>query len=218
VQPTVSDCGSETYNICKLIDYFFKPLANKHLSYIQDTYDFIAKIRDVSIPPCSFLITGDITALYTNMNITRSLQVIEDIFASNPNPNRPDKHILQLLEICVLTILNLPARYFLQILDIAMGKSFAPNLTNICLLDFDKAAMSGFSVIPSLFHRFTDDIFLVWPGSEKQLLSYQAFLNNIIPDIKVTPISNKFITEFLDTLIYKHFVGDCALLKTRVFS
>lgn len=217
-RPIVSDCGSETYRICELVDYFLKPLANKHLSYVQDTYDFISKIRDVSVPSRSFLITGDITALYTNMNITRSLQVIKDIFASHPDPNRPDKHILQLLDICLrFNDFEFAGELFLQILGIAMGKSFAPNLANIYLLDFDKAAMSGFSVIPSLFYRFIDDVFLVWPGSEEQLVSYQVFLNNVIPDINVTLISKQMITEFLDTLIYKHFVDGCAFLKTRVY-
>lgn len=217
-RPIVSDCGSETYHICELVDYFLKPLANKHLSYVQDTYDFISKIRDVSVPPCSLLITGDITALYTNMNITRSLHVIKDIFASHPDPNRPDKHILQLLDICLrFNDFEFAGEIFLQILGIAMGKSFAPNLANVYLLDFDKAAISGFTVFPSLFFRFIDDVFLVWPGSEEQLVSYQDFLNNVIPDIKVTLISKKMITEFLDTLIYKHHVDDRAFLKTRVY-
>lgn len=217
-RPIVSDCSSETYRICELIDYFLKPLANKHSSYVQDTYDFIAKIRDTSIPPNALLVTGDITALYTNMNISRSLQVVENIFAANPDPHRPDKHILQLLDICLrFNDFEFAGEIFLQILGIAMGKAFAPNLANIYLLEFDRAATSAFSVTPSLYHRFIDDVFFVWPASDEQLDLYRVFLNGLIPDIKVTLVSKRFITEFLDTLIYKHFVGNVAVLKTRVF-
>jgi hypothetical protein len=44
--PVVSDCGSETYRVCELIDFFLKPLATQHESYIRDSYDFIDEIRD----------------------------------------------------------------------------------------------------------------------------------------------------------------------------
>jgi hypothetical protein len=217
-RPIVSDCGSETYRVCELIDFFLKPLANKHSSYIQDTYDFVSKIRDHSISADSFLVTGDVTALYTNMNISRSLDIVRSIFSSVPDPLRPDSHILALLEICLRhNDFQFADEIFLQILGIAMGKAFAPNLANLYLLEFDKAAISGFSIKPSLYYRFIDDTFLIWPGSLQQLDSYQAFLNNIIPDIKITLISKQFITEFLDTLIYKHYSGNHALLKTRVF-
>lgn len=74
-RPIVSDCGSETYHICELIDYFLAPLSNKHPSYVQDTYDFISKIRYQVIPADSFLVTGDVTTLYTNMNISTRQKV-----------------------------------------------------------------------------------------------------------------------------------------------
>jgi hypothetical protein len=100
-RPIVSDCGSETYRICELIDFFLKPLSNKHPSYFQDTYDFISKIRNQVVPVHSFLVTGDITALYTNMNISRSLKIVQDIFSLFPDPRRPDSHLLELLNICL---------------------------------------------------------------------------------------------------------------------
>lgn len=98
-----------------------------------------------------------------------------------------------------------------------MAKAFAPNLANLYLLEFDQAAMSGFHIKPSLYFRFIDDTSLIWPGSLRQLQSYQEFLNSIIPDIRITLIHRKFITEFLDTLIYKQYFGDSAVLKTLVF-
>lgn len=217
-RPIVSDCGSETYRICELIDYFLKPLANKHPSYVQDTYDFISKIRDQVVPADSFLVTGDITALYTNMNISRSLKIVHDIFALFPDPRRPDAHLLELLNICLrYNDFEFSGEIFLQILGIAMGKAFAPNLANLYLLEFDQAARSGFPITPSLYFRFIDDTFLIWPGSLPQLQAYQDFLNSIIPDIKINLIHKKFITEFLDTLIYKHYGDDCVVLRTRVF-
>lgn len=33
----ISDCGSESYHTVKYIEYFLKPLAQKHLSYLKDS-------------------------------------------------------------------------------------------------------------------------------------------------------------------------------------
>lgn len=43
-RPLVSDCGTESRRASELIDHFIKPLANKHPSYLKDTYDFLDKI------------------------------------------------------------------------------------------------------------------------------------------------------------------------------
>jgi len=64
-RPIVADYGSETDRICEFIDYFLKPLSTGHPSYIKDTYHFVSKIRGEIIPDSAFLVTGDVTALYT---------------------------------------------------------------------------------------------------------------------------------------------------------
>ena len=46
-RPIVSDCGSETYAITEYIDKFINPLAKLHPSYIQDTYFFVNKIKNL---------------------------------------------------------------------------------------------------------------------------------------------------------------------------
>lgn len=159
-RPIVSDCGSETYRVCELIDFFLKPLATKHLSYVQDTYDFIRKISNRSIPPHAFLVTGDITASYTNMHLVRALRIVENLFSSSPDPRRPDKQIIQLLDICLrYNDFQFADEIFLQILCIAMGKAFAPNLANMYLLEFDNAV---FLVSPFSLYFFTASLMILF--------------------------------------------------------
>ena len=43
--PIVSDCGSESYQITEYIDHFINPLPKLHSSYIEDTYEFVNKIK-----------------------------------------------------------------------------------------------------------------------------------------------------------------------------
>lgn len=217
-RPIVSDVNSETFRICEFIDFFLKPLATRHLSYVKDTYDFIARIRNRCIASNCLLVTGDLTSLYTNMHIDRSLRIVENIFALYPDSSRPDSHILKLLEICLrFNDFEFAHEIFLQVMGTAMGKAFAPNLANLYLLEFDEAIRNGFRIKPDLFFRYIDDVFFVWPDSESSLSDFRTFLNSIIPDITISFTVRHRIIEFLDTLIYKLHVDGNTVLKTRVF-
>lgn len=218
-RPIVSDCGSETDHISEFIDFFLNPLATNHPSYLKDTYDFLDKIRDKEVPQNSFIVTGDVTGLYTNMNIDRSINVVREAFASHPNLSRPDEEIIELLDIALkCNDFCFNNELFLQKCGTAMGKRFAPNLANLYLLAFDNAACTAFAIHPSLFFRFIDDIFFIWTGTKAQLIEYGIFLNTLIPGIKVTLNIKSNVNEFLDTTIYKQpLPNGTALLKSKVF-
>lgn len=217
-RPIVSDCGSETYTACQFIDYFLKPLAINHASYLKDTYDFVFKIRNRSIPPNSLLVTGDVTALYTNMNIDRSIQVVREAFLRHPDSTRPDDEIIELLDICLRrNDFFFAGKTFLQKCGTAMGKTFAPNLANLYLLHLDWCAVNGFSIKPLLFYRYLDDIFFVWPGSRDDLQAFNLYLNSILPGIKITFTVREETIEFLDTRVYKSHNSGGTILQTRVY-
>jgi hypothetical protein len=218
-RPIVGDCGTESRRVSDYIDHFLQPLANKHASYLKDSYDFVDKIRDKIINKNYLLVTGDVTALYTNMNITRSLKCVKDIFENNPDRKRPDKEILDLLKLVLENNdFSFNDQTYLQIFGTAMGKSFAPNLANIYLLEFDDKAMNGHEIKPLLFFRFLDDIFFIWPGTTEELKIYETYLNNLIPDIKITLNHNTEEINFLDLIIYKSELNENeSTLLTRVY-
>jgi len=203
-RPIVSDVNSETYRISELIDHFLNPLAVKHFSYIKNSFEFVKKIKNTVIEDNWLLVTGDVSSLYTNMNIDRMLECTKIAFQNNPNKNRPDRELIKLLEISLKNndfIFN--GQCYQQILGCAMGKRFAPALANLYLLEFDEKATNGFPIKPLLFVRYLDDVFFIWPGDVESLKQFETYLNSLIPDIKITLEYNKHEISFLDTLIYK---------------
>ena len=205
-RPIVSDCGSESYRVSDYINYFLRPISTRHRSYTKDTYDFVSKVRHKNIPKGAFLVTGDVTALYTNMDIERTLAVTRRALISHPQPDRPDEHILTLLE---LTLRNndftFNGQFYLQICGTAMGmgKTYAAALADLYMEEFDDRAMDEYDIKPLLYSRFLDDIFFVWTGTLQQLLDYEKYLNSLIPDIKVTLNYSQETVNFLDTTIAK---------------
>ena len=218
-RPIVSDSGSESYNICKYIDFFLKPLTIKHESYIKDTYDFISKIRGTKIAASTLLVTGDVTSLYTNMHIDGIIACIQELFIKYPDPERPDRELLELLRITLTyNDFEFAGKIFLQILGVAMGRTYAPSTANAYLLKFDNAAKQGWRIALELFFRFLDDIFFLFPGTVQELEEFERFLNSIIPDIQVTLKYSTSSVEFLDTIVYKKMLPDgSCILQTKVY-
>lgn len=213
-RPICSDIQSETHRISSYIDYFLNPLASKHPSFIKNSYEFVNKIRNFKFNKNWMLVTGDVSALYTNMHHDRTINGVKKSFENNPQPGRPDSHILHLLDIILKNndfVFN--NETFLQVLGTAMGKVFSPSLANLYLLDFDEKAMNGFFIKPLLFFRYLDDVFLIWPGSLTELKEYETFLNSLIPDIKINLEFSNTQISFLDVSVYV----EEDLLKTRTF-
>jgi len=217
-RPIVSDCGSESYRISEYIESFLSPLSNKHPAYLKDTYDFVSKIRNEVVEDDCLLVTGDVSSLYTNMNLDRILATVLAAFQDNPDPGRPTAEILQLLDITLKNNdFEFNGEYFLQVHGTAMGKIYAPKLADIYLTYFDRMATTGFRIKPEKYYRYLDDVFFKWRGSQQDLDEFNLFLNGIIPDITVTLSCNNLSVDFLDTTVYKCPQGGVTTLQTRVY-
>ena len=217
-RPVVSDCSSESYRVCEYIDSFLSPLSILHPAYLKDTYDFIDKVRDRSVPEDCLLVTADISSLYTNINLDRVLEIVRQNFIKYPDESRPVKEILELLEITLKNNdFEFNGQFYLQIHGTPMGKLYSPSLANLYLQYFDHMAMNGFRVKPAYYGRYLDDLFIIWVGSVEDLKEYNIFLNGLIPDIKLTFNYDSNSVDYLDTTIYKVRADGSTTLKSKVF-
>ena len=66
--PMVSSINCHTANISKYVDYHLQPIVKQTSSYVKNTNDFVNKINAVkSVPKNSYLVTMDVTSVYTNI-------------------------------------------------------------------------------------------------------------------------------------------------------
>ena len=215
-RPIVSDTGSESYRVADYINYHLKPLSTIHPAYLKDTYDFVNKIRFQQIPHNALLVTGDVTSLYTNMNLDRILTVVQDILQEHPDINRPDEYILRLLDFTLRhNDFEFNGEFFLQTCGTAMGKSYAPSVANIICGTLIKLLPPTSHQTPTL-SPFPRRHLLHMDRHCSQLLDFQTFLNNIIPGITVTLNWSEEQIDFLDTTIYKEHGTDHDTLLTKV--
>lgn len=218
-RPIVSDCGSESYRVSKFIDFHIRPLSMDHFAYIKDTYDFIAKVRNQQVPSNCMLVTADVSALYTNMNIDRTINVVDQAMTNAGFEVELKTALLELLDITLNNNdFKFNDQYFLQTCGIAMGKCYAPSLADLYMQEIDlKACNDTYKELVRLYFRFLDDIFLVWSGDLAQLRQFETFLNNLIPGINITFNTSDTEVSFLDTTVYKSISDNHCTLQTKVF-
>ena len=130
-RPIIANCGSESYASAEYIEHFLAPLAKQYKSYLKDTNDFINKIAEIKAKEGAFIATIDVDSLYTNIDNTNGLGAVKQIFDKNPDPNRADNDILELLKINLENNdFEFKSQWYLQTWGTSMSKKFAPNYAN----------------------------------------------------------------------------------------
>lgn len=218
-RPIISDCGSESYQVAEYIDHFLNPISTRHQSYIKDTYDFIEKVKKVRVTEQTLLFSIDIDSLYTNIETEAGLRAVLKCFKKYPDENRPDKAILELLEINLTrNDFTFNEKWYLQIKGTAMGKKFAPAYANIYMADWEETVLPQCPKTPSNYFRFLDDIWGTWEHGMSEFEEFIAILNNHHSSIKVKYVIDHNSIDFLDTTTYKepNRVGPQSL-NTKVF-
>lgn len=203
-RPIVSDCGSETYQTAEFIDFYLNPLSVRHPSYVKDSYYFIDLVKSLTIPADSFLFSIDIDSLYTNIDIAAGLQAVREIFLKYPDANRPDKEILELLEINLRrNDFEFDGDCYLQIKGTAMGKRFAPAYANIFMAKWEAEALEKCPRKPLHYLRYLDDIWGVWTYSKPDFEEFIRTLNAHDWSIQCKYELDDKKIDFLDTTVYK---------------
>ena len=94
--------------------------------------------------------------------------------------------------------------HYLQIKRCAIGTICAPAYASIFMANFElKYIYPYIKDKTKMFLRFIDDLFMIWTGSEQELLDFMSYLNKEHPSIKFEFKYSQTKIEFLDVLVYK---------------
>lgn len=218
-RPIISDCGSESYGTAEFIDHFLNPLSHQHPSYIKDTNDFVARVRELTLPQNCLLFSMDVESLYTNIDSKKGLEAVKNILEKNPDRTRPDRHLLELLRINLsCNDFQFNNEHFLQIKGTAMGKRFSPSYADIYMAEWEEAALKKCPQKPFIYLRYLDDIWGIWTHSRDDFTNFVTILNRHHPSIQLTATLNDMDINFLDTTTFKgENFNETGKLETRVY-
>ena len=153
----------------------------------------------MSLDPGSYLVTADVTSLYTNIPIVDCITAI-DLFCRSIDCEFTA--LVTELSRFVLTNNYFEAEgdLFHQKWGLAMGTPFAVSAAVIYMARLEDPLLSADGLL--FYKRFIDDIFFIWHGSLIDLHSFLNRLNSLAPTIKLTWKFSQQEVIFLDMVVY----------------
>ena len=218
VRPIVSSIGSVCYNLARFISDLLSLLVGKSPHHIQNSQDFVTRIKDLKLDDNEILISYDVTALFTSVPVEGAIEVVSDLLKKETSwKSRTylnETQIICLLEFCLTTTyFKFRGQIYQQDHGWAMGLPVSPIIANLYMESFEVKAITSVPLPPRVWMRYVDDTFVVINKDYAQ--QFTDYINSLNQHIKFT---NDPETEgtlpFLDTLVKRQADGS---LKVNVY-
>ncbi|XP_057310207.1 uncharacterized protein LOC130648186 [Hydractinia symbiolongicarpus] len=159
------------------------------------------------MPENAFLVTADVTALYTNIPHDEGIKAVLDFikqFRNEMPKYTPPNHVFHTLLHLILknSFFKFMTSFYHQIKGTSMGTRMAPPYANLFVAVLEGLIIADFPSFIEFWKRFIDDIYFIFTGTELQLKQLFTHMNKIHPSIKFTFEYSKSDIPFLDTRIY----------------
>jgi hypothetical protein len=193
--------GYCTTNLSKWLADKLNAALLKHTdTVLLDRLQFARELNGMTVSKNAWLLTFDVESLYPNVEHQGCMYAC----ASAVSGSTMEK---LLVEDCMKVVLEknivcVRGKYYKQVFGGAMGTNCMPPAAQLYLAIMWEGVVKQRlgAAFPEVYRRFLDDGFVVFEGSEQELL---ALLNSALPNIKLTYHYSQFQVDFLDMVVYK---------------
>ncbi|CAJ0922657.1 unnamed protein product [Ranitomeya imitator] len=218
-RPIVASTDSVLSPLSVFLERILTPLVKTTRSFLLDTGHFLDVIKQLArIPSNSTLVTLDVCSLYTSIQHTKGIEATRQLLCQSSLPEDAIQFCLDLLTLVLYENYFLfEDTFYIQKCGTAMGSNVAPAYANAFMNHFETTHVFTSSLFlqhVACYHRYIDDIFLIWTGTTDTLLSFHSYLNSILPELQFTIHYNTHSVSFLDTMVLKDSNGD---LSTDIY-
>jgi hypothetical protein len=138
--------------------------------------------KSANLQSSDTLVSFDVVSLFAHVPVDEALQVIRNKLQNDDTLAElfplQGEAIEELLDVCLrTTYFQVDDKFFQQKDDMAMGSSLSPTVSNIFMEHFEKLALESAQHKTSVWLRYFDDTFVVWPHGPSRL---QDFLSHLI--------------------------------------
>jgi hypothetical protein len=187
---------------------FMADLLNSKLgmfdTILQDRTELVAALEQTTVSADTWLLTFDVESLYPSIDQRECAAACAQLFAERGS------RFMSMVEECLFfvmqnNIVQVEGKYYRQISGGAMGTNCLPQAAQLYLaVRFEEALKRKLGArFPSFYKRYIDDGFVLFKGSEQELLAFVNALNSELSNIRITHKYSRFEVEFLDVVIYK---------------
>ena len=133
------------------------------------------------------MVSLDVVSLFTKVPTDEILAVVRDKLAADTLLEEltciPIDNLMEMLTFCVeTTYFGMGSDIYWQEEGLAMGSPLSPLLANTYMEYFEEMALGSTSLKPSMWLRYVDDTFILWPHRDVQILL--DHVNSIQPSME----------------------------------
>jgi hypothetical protein len=167
-------------------------------SYIKNSADLKNRLSQLIVSPSDILVSFDVVSLFTNIPITEALRTIQ-------LTHSPPSHIMEFTKHCLTsTYFSYKNEFYKQKEGAPMGSPLSPVIANLFMDDLENRAINSSELKPTVWLRYIDDCFAIWPHGKDALTTFLTHLNGINKKIQFTvETETDNALPFLDLLIRK---------------
>ena len=209
MRPILSATGTYNFNLAKWLEEKLKPLSVNEYT-ITDVFHFADEIRSSPMNEEDILVSYDVTALFTNVPLSETIDILvdkaftNDWFNQTYDLNLEKEELTQLLEVATTNqLFQFDGQLYEQTDGVAMGSPLGLLMANVfmCHLE-DKLARDG--MVPSLYKRYVDDTLARMPNTDAAA-DFLATLNGLHPSLKFTmELPSEITIPFIGIQIIKN--------------
>uniref|UniRef100_UPI001AE043E5 reverse transcriptase domain-containing protein n=1 Tax=Chryseobacterium sp. RR2-3-20 TaxID=2787626 RepID=UPI001AE043E5 len=144
------------------------------------------------------LVSFDVVSLFTQIPVEEAIETFEQ-------ERKLEPHIIELLKHCLKnTYFIYEGQQYKQLEGAPMGSRLSPPFANMFMTSFETKALDTAVEKPTLWLRYVDDTFVIWPHGEAKLYEFLNHLNSQHQRIQFTmEIEENNQLPFLDVLVIK---------------
>ena len=167
-RPIVDTTGSTHYGVGKYLSSLLNPLTTNQYT-VKDSFDAAQRIKAIPkhlFENGSMFVSFDVTSLFTNVPLKRTVDIIEDrIYNSGLIDTKLSKRSLRklIIDTCTKTVFSCNNKLYEQIDGVSMGSSLGPVLANIIMTELESLIITPLidSGIIEFYCRYVDDTLLI---------------------------------------------------------
>ena len=218
-RPIVPSHSWITSRVAEVVDYCLQPLLVEHPYVLNSSKTFVESISKLHLQTGVkyWLVTGDVTAMYTNIPPYRALDVIKGL-AHKLNSGVRKAELLKMLEFVLYgSFFTFDNHLYKQKSGLAMGVACAPIVANLYCARTEKDRLKYRGPVV-FFCRYIDDIFMIIKGSRatvSKILDDWKYPGLTITwdiqedathflDVHITLLKDKLVTSIFEKALNKH--------------
>jgi hypothetical protein len=185
--------------VAEVIDYVLQPELAKFPSILSSTTDLIKGLQKVESLENCLIVTGDVTAMYTNIDPWKAIEAIKSIISRDTQKMRKSD-LTKMLEFVLLNnFFKYRGKIYHQQSGLAMGVACAPIIANLFCGVYEKSRFRYKDQRIPFYGRYIDDICQIFRGTEDELKRWLADWK--LPGLNITWEYSRTSAHFLDVEI-----------------